>query len=239
MLSEPCQTQLRFHPGAHRLNLDHADRPSRASITDHRIFAAAGMVLPLLLSACSAPPPPPKPTAAEAAEIDRITTYLNSIPQITARFIQSGSFGPDSGVVWVDRPAGDLRVDYAAPDQRVMVIANGQVEIVDRSNGATTTMPLSRTPLGMLLTPTISLSGAVTVASLRHDRGIIQITLQKTDQPAQGSLALTLTDQPLRLIAVTVTDPYHRTLTMNLTDIDPAPALTPQLFQPPAASSGS
>jgi outer membrane lipoprotein-sorting protein len=221
------------------LNLDHADRPSRASITDHRIFAAAGMVLPLLLSACSAPPPPPKPTAAEAAEIDRITTYLNSIPQITARFIQSGSFGPDSGVVWVDRPAGDLRVDYAAPDQRVMVIANGQVEIVDRSNGATTTMPLSRTPLGMLLTPRLDLSGAVTVARLFHAPGLEQITLEKTGHRLEGSLTLTFSDQPLRLRAVTVVDREHQTLTMNLFDLDAAQTLPPNLFQPPAPPAGS
>jgi outer membrane lipoprotein-sorting protein len=195
----------------------------------------AALFVVLLVTSCSTPPPPP-PTAAEKAEIDRITAYLNSIPQFTARFIQSGSFGSESGVVWVDRPAGHLRVDYAAPDQRVMVIANGQVQIVDRGNGATTTMPLSRTPLALLLTPDLDLSGAVTVARLVHMPGQEQITLEKTGHPSDGSLTLTLSDQPLQLRAVTVVDREQQTLRMNLFDLGPLQAPAPDLFQPPAGS---
>ena len=220
----------------------HHDRPApaRAHPVSHRpipycAVRAAGLFLALLLSSCT-PPPRPQPTAAERAEIDRITAYLNSIPQFTARFIQSGSFGPDSGVVWVDRPAGNLRVDYAAPDQRVMVIANGQVQIVDRGNGATTTMPLSRTPLGMLLTPSLDLSGAVTVARLVHAPGLEQITLEKTGHASEGSLTLTLSDQPLQLRAVTVVDRERQTLMMNLFELDPLQAPAPNLFQPPVGS---
>jgi outer membrane lipoprotein-sorting protein len=213
-----------------------AAAPARAIL--QRRIPAAGLFVALLLSSCSTPPPPP-PTAAEQAEIDRITAYLNSIPQFTARFIQSGSFGPDSGVVRVDRPAGHLRVDYAAPDQRVMVIADGRVQIVDRSNGATTTMPLSRTPLGMLLTPSLDLSGAVTVARLVRTPGLEQITLEKTGHPSDGSLTLILSDQPLRLRAVTVIDREQQTLTMSLFDLDPAQTLPPDLFQPPVPPAGS
>jgi outer membrane lipoprotein-sorting protein len=201
----------------------------------HDRSAAAYLFVALLLASCSTPPPPP-PTAAEKAEIDRITAYLNSIPQFTARFVQSGSFGADAGVVWVDRPAGHLRVDYAAPDQRVMVIANGHVQVVDRSNGATTTMPLSRTPLGMLLTPDLNLSGVVTVARLAHAPGIEQITLEKTGHPSDGSLTLTLSDQPLQLRAVTVVDREQQTLMMNLFDLDPSRSPAPGLFQPQTGS---
>ena len=170
-------------------------------------------------------------TAAESAEVDRITAYLNSIPRFEAHFIQFGSFGPDAGVIRLDRPDGDMRIDYAGSEGRVIVIANGQVQIVDPSNGSTTTMPVSRTPLGMLLTPTLSFSGAVTVAKLVKEPGIVQITLEKTNQPAQGSLTLTLADQPLGLIAVTVVDAHQRTLTMHLSNIDLAPTLTPSMFE--------
>jgi hypothetical protein len=60
------------------------------------------------------------------------------------------------------------------------------------------------------------------------------MTLEKTDDPAQGSLTVTLADQPLRLVAVTITDVHQRTSTMRLSDVDTAPALTPGMFQPPA-----
>ncbi|WP_158258163.1 LolA family protein [Rhodopila globiformis] len=194
--------------------------------------AAFAVILPVLLAAC-ATPPRPQLTPADQAEVDRIAAYLNSIPRFEAHFIQYGSFGPDAGTVWLDRPAGHLRIDYTDAERRVMVIADGQVLVVDRSTGATTTMPVSRTPLGMLLTPTINLSGPITVASLARLPGMVQITLEKTGYASQGNLMLTFADRPLRLIAVAVTDAHGRTLTMRLSGIDTAPALTPALFQPP------
>jgi outer membrane lipoprotein-sorting protein len=193
--------------------------------------AAASLTIALLLAACTTPPPKPQLTAADTADIDRIAAYLNSIPRFEARFVQFGSFGQSSGVILLDRPAGDMRIDYPAADGRTIVIANGEVQIVDRNRDSTTTMAVSRTPLGMLLTPTINLSGAVTVEGLARLPGMIQITLRKTDQPSQGSLTLTLADQPLRLIAVTVIDARQQMLTMHLADIDAAPKLTPDMFQ--------
>ena len=195
-----------------------------------RAAPAASLTFMLLLAACTGAPKQ-QLTAADVADIDRVTAYLNSIPRFEAHFIQYGSFGPNSGVIRLDRPAGDMRIDYAGSDGRIIVIANGQVQIVDRSTDATTTMAVSRTPLGMLLTPTINLSGAVTVRSLVREPGMIRITLLKTDHPSQGSLTLTFADRPLRLIAVTVIDARDQTLTMHLSDIDATPTLTPSMFQ--------
>jgi outer membrane lipoprotein-sorting protein len=197
------------------------------------LCAALAVVPPAVLAGCTTPAPRPQLTAADAAEVDRISAYLNSIPRLEAHFIQFGSFGPDAGVIWLDRPEGHLRIDYTDAEGRIMVIANGQVQILDRSTGATTTLPVSRTPLGMLLTPSISLSGAITVANVVRLPGMIQITLEKTDRPSQGSLTLTLADQPLRLTAVTIVDAHDRTLTMRLSGINTAPVLRPDLFQPP------
>jgi outer membrane lipoprotein-sorting protein len=182
-------------------------RPNHAVTTRIGRYVAFVAFLPvlLLLGAC-ATTPKPQLTAADAADVDRISAYLDGIPRFEAHFIQYGSFGSDSGVVWLDRPAGHMRIDYAGAEGRVMVIADGQVLIVERNTGATTTMPVSRTPLGMLLTPRISLSGAITVANLVRLPGMIRVTLEKTDNPSQGSLTLTLADQPLRLAAVTIID---------------------------------
>jgi outer membrane lipoprotein-sorting protein len=196
------------------------------------------MSLLLLLSACASLPKA-QLTAADQADIDRVTAYLNGIPRFTAHFVQYGSFGPDAGLISLDRPADHLRIDYDDAARRVMVIANGRVLVVDRSTDATTTMSLSRTPLGMLLTPRISLAGAVTVDSVVHQPGMIQVTLHRTAAPSQGSLSLTFADQPLRLIAVSITDAEQRTLTMHLFDIDAVPMLDPGLFEPPAPLPGT
>ncbi len=181
----------------------------------------------------------PMRNAADRADIARIEAYLNGLPRFEAHFVQSGSDGAAAGLVWLDRP-GHLRVDYEGPAARVMVITNGRINVLDRSNGALTTQPVSRTPLGLLLAPTIRLDGPVTVDSLVHatDQAgapILRLTLSKTGLPGQGHLTLDFSDRPLRLRAVTVQDPYNHVLTLNLSGIDDQPQLTPELFQPPVA----
>jgi len=207
------------------------------SLARRAAVAALPALLLVLLAACAVAPPR-KLTPADAADVDRVTAYLNSIPRFEAHFEQFGSFGPDAGLILLDRPAAHLRIDYADPAGRVMVIANGKMVILDRGNGSTTTIPVSRTPLGMLLTPSISLSGDITVAEVVRQPGTIQITLIKTQHPSQGSLTLTLGEQPLRLEAVTVSDAERRTLTMSLSGIDTAPRVTPELFEPPTMPAG-
>jgi outer membrane lipoprotein-sorting protein len=194
--------------------------------------ATLGLLLAAALAACMQKQAPTL-SRADTQDLDRITDYLNALPRFEAHFEQTGSFGPGAGSVWLDRP-GHLRVDYAGPGARVMVITNGRITVLDRSNGAVTTQPLSKTPLGLLLAPTITLSGPVTVNSLQHlDGGALRLVLARTGQPGQGTLTLDFAEAPLRLRAVSVTDPYGRLLTLALSGIDPAPRVTRELFVPP------
>jgi outer membrane lipoprotein-sorting protein len=188
-------------------------------------------VLVLLLSGCVAPRVV-RLTAQDADDVRRVQDYLNRTERFEAHFVQSGAYGPGAGLVWLDRP-GNLRIDYEGPGSRLMVISGGRVRVLDRRTGALTTMSLSRTPLGILLAPTIDLSGPVTVTSVQHVAGELGVTLERTGQAGQGSLTLFLAEMPLRLQAVTVTDAYQRSSTLSLSDIDTAPALTPDLFAAP------
>ena len=200
-----------------------------------RMLAASSvLVLPLILTDCVSMQKPIL-TSADQDDLARITAYLNGIPRFEAHFTQIGSYGPGAGLIWLDRP-GHLRIDYAGAGARVMVIADGRVRILDRATGALTTMPVSRTPLGLLLAPTVSLAGAAHLDSVAHENGGIRLVLSKAGQPTRGRLTLDFADRPLVLQAVTVTDAYQRMLTMRLTDIDAAPMLTPDLFQPPSAT---
>ncbi len=201
------------------------------------VTVKAGLLACLLLPGCVQSPRPVL-SGTDQDDLGRITAYLNGIPKFEAHFIQTGSYGPGAGLVWLDRP-GHLRIDYAGAGARVMVIADGRVRILDRGTGALTTMPVSRTPLGLLLAPTVSLSGAAHVDSLAHQAGGLRLVLSKQGQPAQGRLTLDFADHPLALQAVTVTDAYQRMLTLQLTGIDTAPVLTPGLFQPPSVTPAS
>lgn len=190
-----------------------------------------------LLTGCATPHLTPTISRTDQDDAARVAAYLNNLPRFEARFTQSGDYGPGAGLVWLDRP-GHLRVDFAGPAAPVMVIAGGHVQLLDRASGALTTQPVSRTPLGLLLTPTIALNGAVNVDAVsRNPEGrTLRLVLSKTGAAAQGTLTLDFAEHPLRLIAVSVTDPYRRVRTLALSDIDPNPVLTPDLFVPPARS---
>jgi outer membrane lipoprotein-sorting protein len=191
------------------------------------------LVAALLLAACT-PTARPVLSAGDADALARLQAYLNGLTRFEAHFTQTGSFGEGAGLVWLDRP-GHLRIDYAGPGGRVMVIAGGRVRVLDRATGSTTTMPVSRTPLGLLLGPSIDLSGDAHVESLSRTPGQERLVLTRAAQPALGTLTLDFASLPLRLEAVSVTDPYHRVLTLQLTGIETAPVITPDLFLPPAS----
>jgi outer membrane lipoprotein-sorting protein len=195
------------------------------------------LLVPLVVAGCGGLPKP-QFSAADESEIQRVSDYLNATGRFEAHFTQTGAFGPGAGIVWLDRP-GNLRIDYEGAASRLMVISNGRVRILDRATSGTSTMPLSKTPLAILLAPTITLSGPVSVTALHHDLTGVQLTVQKTDQPGQGSLTLYLSDMPLHLNAVTVTDAYQRSSTLSLSDMDLNPALTPDLFKLPALPTNS
>jgi outer membrane lipoprotein-sorting protein len=204
----------------------------------YSIMAPLVATLAAALSACAEMPATPGTSAADAPDIARIQTYLNGLPRLEAHFVQTGDYGPGAGTIWLDRP-GHLRIDYQGAASRVMVANAGHLTVYDRATHSTTTVALSRTPLGMLLTPQIALEGAVTITGLQHADGFEQISLVKTTNPDQGTLRLLFRTQPMALDSVTVVDAYHRTLTMALSDLQTDPPINAALFEPPSAAAGS
>ena len=194
----------------------------------------AALLVAAGLAACTQPAPAPDLSGPGQDDLARVSAYLNALPHFEAHFVQSGDYGPGAGLVWLDRP-GHLRVDFQGPGAPVMVIADGRVRLLDRSNGAVTTQPLSRTPLGLLLAPQIVMSGAVTVESVARapDGGSLRLVLNKTGAASQGTLTLDFYEHPLRLAAVSVSDPYRHVRTLALSGIDAGAVITPDLFAPP------
>ena len=186
------------------------------------------------LSACTPHGPGAVLSRTDQDDLARIGAYLNGLPHFQAHFVQSGDYGPGAGLVWLDRP-GHLRVDFAGPGAPVLVIAEGRLRLLDRATGALTTQPVSRTPLGLLLAPSIELSGPVHVDSFSRgaDGSTWRLALSKTGQSGQGVLTLDFAAAPLQLIAVSVSDPYGHVRTLALTGIDPGAAMPAGLFAPP------
>lgn len=136
-----------------------------------------------------------KPAAlrpTDAGWIARVQDALNAIHVIKARFQQIAPDGARStGQAWLERP-GKMRFDYDKPSPLLLVANQGKIVYQDRELGQVTTLPLDRTPLGLLLRPDLKLSGDVTVTAFEHGHGLVQVTLVRTATPSEGSLTLIL-----------------------------------------------
>jgi outer membrane lipoprotein-sorting protein len=158
-------------------------------------------------------------TAADRADIARIEVYLNGLKTLKAKFLQIAPDGGTSqGTAWIDRP-GKLRFEYDPPSPLLLVAGYGVGFFHDKQLGQTSNFPLSSTPLGILLTDNLKLSGDVTVTRVTRMPGQVQVTLYRTSSPGDGTITLVFADGPLTLRQWTVTDPQGKETSVTLFDI--------------------
>jgi outer membrane lipoprotein-sorting protein len=171
------------------------------------------------------------PTTQDRTDIGRIEGYLNGIRSLKAHFTQvAADGGVSQGTAWLERP-GRMRFQYDPPAPFVLVAAHGQLIFHDSSLGQTSNIPLSRTPLGILLADQVRLSGTVSVTGMQHLPGQIQLTLVRTESPGDGSLTLIFADPPLTLRQWTVVDAQRRETHVTLYNAEVGGSFDPQLFE--------
>jgi outer membrane lipoprotein-sorting protein len=210
----------------------------RAACRFIAIRGSAFLLAGALLAAC-AQTPALVLTADDQATLAQVQSYLDGLRQFHARFNQSGSDGNADGILWLARP-GRLRVEYIEPRPRLLLANHGRLLLADQISGATSNMPVSNTPLDMLLSDKIDLSGPVTVTALQRQPGAFQVGLVKTAAPSQGRLTLQFAASPLALTGVVVQDASGHTNTLQLYGLFRDTTVDPSLFhyRPPATPAG-
>jgi len=170
-------------------------------------------------------------TAQDRADLARIETYLDNLRALKARFLQVAPNGAISrGTAWLERP-GRMRFEYDPPSPFLLVAGHGLLVFHDSSLQQTTNIPLSRTPLGILLADRVKLSGDVTVTDMQHLPGQIEVTLVRTASPGDGSLTLTFSDSPLTLRQWTVVDAQRQATRVTLYDVQRGGDFKQDLFE--------
>jgi outer membrane lipoprotein-sorting protein len=196
------------------------------------------LALPLLLTRIAAPmsasaqqPPAAALTPRDSADIGRIEAYLNAMRTLKARFLQVAPDGAvTTGTAWLERP-GRMRFEYDKPSPFLLVAGYGLVVFHDSALKQTSNFPLGSTPLSILLRENVSLSGDVTVVGMVHQPGQVQVTLQRTATPADGTLTLIFADNPLALRQWTVVDAQRRETHVTLYDVELGGKFDPTLFR--------
>jgi outer membrane lipoprotein-sorting protein len=169
-------------------------------------------------------------TPADRKLVAAVESYLNGLTALTANFLQVAADGSTrSGKAWLQRP-GKMRFEYDPPDPQLLVAGFGFLVYNDPALKQTTNIPLSATPLGILLANRVVLSGDVTVTRIDREPGEDRITLIRTGKPAAGSLTLVFGTSPLELRQWVVTDAQTNQTRVSLYDIAPAGPFPDSLF---------
>jgi outer membrane lipoprotein-sorting protein len=169
-------------------------------------------------------------TPQDAADLNRVETYLNTIHALKAHFLQVGPSGDTSqGTAWLERP-GRMRFEYDPPSPFVLIAGHGVVLFHDKQLNQTSNYPTGSTPLGILLADKIVLGGDITVTRIGRQPGQLQVTLVRTAAPGDGSITLVFSDNPLTLRQWIVLDAQRKETRVSLYDVQLGGTFDQSLF---------
>jgi|1_EtaG_2_1085319.scaffolds.fasta_scaffold16433_2 outer membrane lipoprotein-sorting protein len=168
--------------------------------------------------------------AEDRAQIARVEAYLDTIKTMQADFLQIDSAGGIAeGAVYMRKP-GRMRFEYKPPAQ-ILVVADGLWLVFhDKELKETTRLPLSATPVNILLKENVQLSGDVTVTKVEHDANTLRLTIVDTDNPDEGNIVLIFSDNPLQLRQWLVTDAQGQVTSISLGKVEKNIKLNAELF---------
>lgn len=157
------------------------------------------------------------PAHAEKLSLAEISRYFNSMTTVEAPFTQVNADGStSSGRLWISRPHR-MRFEYAPPDRTLVLASAGSVAIFDgKSNSSAEQYPLSKTPLGLILTPRVDLSQAKMVVAEGEQNDLTYVTAQDPKHPEYGQITLFFSSNPIELRQWIVTDETGSQTTVQL-----------------------
>jgi outer membrane lipoprotein-sorting protein len=162
--------------------------------------------------------------------VARVEDHLNGIRTLRADFTQVAPDGQTStGKVYIKRP-GRLRFEYDPPEKLLMVARDWRLVVHDGRADQTSTVPVDKTPLGLLLNEEIRLGGPVTIRSLAEISGELHLSVFQSAEPGRGELTLIFGLEPLELRRWEVLDAQGKRTRVILENVETNVPLEDRLF---------
>lgn len=172
-------------------------------------------------------------SAQDHADIARVEAYLNQLTTLKSRFVQIASTGNlANGTFYLSRP-GRMRFEYDPPTPVLMVADGTWLIFQDLELEQVSHLPLSRTPLGVLVDETVKLSDKLDV--LQVDRGpkVLRVRMRMKEDPDAGEVQLIFSEAPMMLRQWVVTDAQEVQIRVTLQNIVFGVPLSDDLFRLP------
>ena len=182
------------------------------------------MNFPMTLARVALPvalvPAVPAPAAAPSPDLARLKAHLSAVQTMTADFTQTDARGrTETGTLQMKRP-GRIRFAYSGGD--LLLVANGKsLTFVDYTVGQKSSWPLSRTPLGPLLSASPDFNGKAEILPSTDNRIVVA---RARNAGQYGQLTLAFLRNPsapggLQMYGWTAIDPQKRRTTVKLSDV--------------------
>jgi outer membrane lipoprotein-sorting protein len=175
----------------------------------------ARALAPMAIVALAAPA-----AAAESPDMARLKAHLSAVHTMTASFVQTDARARSAaGTLQLKKP-GKVRFQYGSND--LLLVANGKtLTIIDYQVGQKNSIPLNRTPLGVLLSNSPDLKGRAQVIP-SSDPSVV--TVRARDPSQYGSLTLVFLRSAsapggLQLYGWTAIDAQNRRTTVKLSNV--------------------
>lgn len=168
----------------------------------------------------------------DAADLDRLETYLNSFKTMQGDFVQIGPNGQiDQGTFYLSKP-GKMRFEYQPPNP-VLVVADGSsVTVTNTRLNTADHYPLFTTPLYFLLSDNIHLKRNERIVGVEHQEGSLIIDARSNDRRSTGNITVVFAEPTLELRQWTIIDAQGLATTVSLRNAQTGVELSPSLFEP-------
>jgi outer membrane lipoprotein-sorting protein len=145
-------------------------------------------------------------TSQDREDIARVEAYLSGLTTLKSRFLQASTQDYVArGTVYLRRP-GRMRFEYDPPAQILMVADGTWLAYIDRELEQVSHIPLSSTPLAVLVDESVHLTDRLEILEIERDSGTIRFTLRMRSDPDAGLVRLVFSDQPMELKQWTIRD---------------------------------
>ena len=158
--------------------------------------------------------------AAESPDLARLKAHLGAVQTMTANFTQTDAKGRvETGTLQMKRP-GRVRFQYGGGD--VLLVADGKrLTFLDYQVGQKSSWPLSKTPLGALLSGSPDFNGKAEILP-SNDSRVVVARAKNASQYGQITLAFLRSGSSpggLQMYGWTAVDPQGHRTTVKLSDV--------------------
>jgi chaperone LolA len=157
--------------------------------------------------------------ARDSADLARLKSHIGAVQTMTANFTQTDARGRSAaGTLQLKRP-GKVRFQYGSGD--LLLVADGKrLYFLDYQVGQKSSWPLSKTPLGPLLSGSPDFNGKAEVLPNSDSR----ILVARAKNTSYGQLTLAFLRSPsapggLQMYGWTAIDPQGRRTTVKLSNV--------------------